>query len=64
MDCNDLGYLIVYDRSGHYITINHEKTIELCNKSIDEGIGLADIIKREIVHDLKLIKFMQDSGEM
>lgn len=60
MDCNDMGYMLVYDRSGHFIKIDHEKTVELCNKSIEEGIGLADIIRKEIVHDLKLIKFMDN----
>ncbi len=55
-----MGYMLVYDRSGHFIKIGHEKTVELCNKSIEEGIGLADIIRKEIVHDLKLIKFMDN----
>ncbi len=63
MDCGDMGYMIIYDRDGHFITVDHKRTVELCNRSVEEGIGIADIIKREIVHNLKLIKFMQDSDD-
>ncbi len=57
MDCEELGYLEIYDRTGHYITLNHEKTLELCEKSNEEMIPLPDIIKKYITKDLKMIKF-------
>ena len=37
---------------------DHETTVALCKKAQEEGVGIDDIIKREIEPDLKMIKFI------
>ncbi len=63
MQCDELGYMVIYSRNGHSVTINHKRTVELCMQAQKEGIELPKLIKREIVKDLKLIKFRYDGDE-
>ena len=60
MICEDLGYMILYSRSGRSVTLTHDETVELCHKAEDAGLELPKYIKREFMHDLKLIKFRYD----
>ena len=61
MICEDLGYMILYSRSGHSKTLTHEETVDLCHKAQDAGIDLPKYIMKEIMRDLKLIKFRYDN---
>jgi hypothetical protein len=58
IDCEDFGEILVYDRKGKQRTLDHETTVALCKKAQEEGVGIDDIIKREIEPDLKMIKFI------
>lgn len=58
IDCEDFGEILVYDRKGNQRTLDHESTVSLCRKAQEEGVGIDEIIKREIEPDLKMIKFV------
>ncbi len=58
MDCNDIGFIRIYDRTGHYIDISHEESVRICNETVETGIDIADIIRKRYMSNLKLIKFM------
>jgi hypothetical protein len=60
MICEDLGYMILYSRSGRSVTLTHHETVDLCHKAEDAGLELPKYIQREFMHDLKLIKFRYD----
>ena len=57
MICEDLGYMILYSRTGKSTILTHEETVEMCHKAQDAGLELPKYIMREFMHDLKLIKF-------
>ena len=57
MDYDDLGYIIIYRRNGTYIEISHDETVNLCKRALEVGIPLPELIKKEVMPDLKLIKF-------
>jgi len=50
--------IIVYDRAGKQRTLDHETTVSLCIKAQEEGIGIDEIIKREIEPNLKMLKII------
>ncbi|MCL4451804.1 MAG: hypothetical protein M1327_04170 [Candidatus Thermoplasmatota archaeon] len=58
IDCEDFGEIVIYNRKGSQKTLDHEATVALCRKAQEEGVGIEDIIKREIEPDLKMIKFL------
>ena len=58
IDCESFGEIVYYNRSGRSRTIDHETTVKLCKKAQEEGIGIEEIIKREIEPDLKMLKFV------
>jgi hypothetical protein len=60
MICEDLGYMILYNRSGKSITLTHEETLDLCLKSQEAGMELPKYIMKNYMKDLKLIKFRYD----
>lgn len=57
MKCDDLGYMILYRRSGDSVTLTHEETVEMCMKAEEAGMELPEYIMKEFMKDLKLIKF-------
>ncbi|QRF75086.1 hypothetical protein Thermo_00579 [Thermoplasmatales archaeon] len=57
LDCEDFGYIIIYTKTGTQKTLDHATTVNLCKKAQEEGVGIEEIIKREIEPALKLIKF-------
>ena len=57
IDCEDLGEMIIYTRTGEQRTIDHEITVKLCRQAQDEGAGIEEIIKRDLEPALKMIKF-------
>ncbi|OWP55510.1 MAG: hypothetical protein B2I17_09405 [Thermoplasmatales archaeon B_DKE] len=57
LDCEDFGYIIIYTKTGAQKTLDHATTVNLCKKAQEEGVGIEEIIKREIEPALKLIKF-------
>ncbi len=57
IDCDSFGEIIIYTRKGEQRTISHEETVLLCKKAQELGIGLDEIIKRDMEPDLKMIKF-------
>jgi len=60
MICEDLGYMILYRRSGKSLTLTHEETVDLCLKSQEAGMELPEYIMKNYIKDLKLIKFRYD----
>ncbi|MEM0139119.1 MAG: hypothetical protein QXZ44_00675 [Ferroplasma sp.] len=62
MECGDLGYMIIYSRNGHSRILSHDETVRLCMQSQNEGIELPKLIKRDLMPDLKLIKFRYDEN--
>ena len=57
IDCEDLGEMIIYTKTGEQRTIDHEITVKLCRQAQDEGAGIEEIIKRDLEPALKMIKF-------
>ncbi len=57
MICEDLGYMILYSRSGRSKTLTHAETVDLCLKSQEAGMDLPKYIMKNYMKDLKLIKF-------
>ena len=57
IDCEDLGEMIIYTKTGEQRTIDHEITVRLCRQAQDEGVGIEEIIKRDLEPTLKMIKF-------
>jgi hypothetical protein len=60
MICEDLGYMVLYNRSGRSVTLTHEETVNLCLKAQEAGLELPKYIMNEFMKDLKLIKFRYD----
>ncbi len=60
MICDDLGYMILYSRSGKSVRLTHQETVDLCLKSQEAGMDLPKYIIKEFMKDLKLIKFRYD----
>jgi hypothetical protein len=58
IDCENFGEIVIYNRKGQAKTIDHDTTVKLCKKAQEEGIGIEEIIKREIEPDLKMLKFV------
>ena len=61
MNCEDLGYMILYSRTGKYTILTHEETVDMCRKAQDAGLELSKYIMKEFMHDLKLIKFRYEN---
>ena len=57
IDCEDLGEMIIYTKTGEQRTIDHETTVKLCRQAQEEGSGIEEIIKRNLEPALKMIKF-------
>lgn len=60
MKCEDLGYMILYKRSGDSVMLTHDETVILCLKAQEAGMELPKYIMKEFMKDLKLIKFRYD----
>jgi hypothetical protein len=58
IDCEDFGEIQIYTKSGVRRTIDHETTVNLCKKAQEEGVGIDEIIKRDIEPDLKTLRFV------
>lgn len=56
IDCDALGTLIIYLKDGRKFELDHEKTVEVCNRSLDEGRSMDQIIRDEMYPDLKLLR--------
>jgi len=57
IDCEDFGEMVIYTKKGDQRTIDHEATVKLCRQAQEEGVGIEDIIKRDVEPALKMIKF-------
>lgn len=57
IDCEDFGEMVIYTKKGDQRTIDHETTVKLCRQAQEEGVGIEDIIKRDVEPALKMIKF-------
>ncbi len=57
IDCEDFGEMIIYTKTGEQRTIDHEITVKLCRRAQEEGVGIEEIIKRDLEPSLKMIKF-------
>jgi len=60
MICEDLGYMILYNRSGRSVILTHDETVNLCLKAQEAGLELPKYIMKNYMKDLKLIKFRYD----
>ena len=60
MICEDLGYMILYNRSGRSVILTHGETVALCLKAQEAGMELPKYIMKNYMKDLKLIKFRYD----
>ncbi|AAT44066.1 hypothetical protein [Picrophilus oshimae] len=58
MNCDDIGFIRIYDRNGHYVDISHEDSVNICSEAVETGNDIADIIRKRYMRNLKLIKFM------
>ncbi len=58
IDCKNFGEIVIYDRDGKQRTLDHETTVSLCLKAQEDGIGIDEVIKREIEPNLKMLKFI------
>ena len=61
MNCEDLGYMILYSRTGKSTILTHEETVDMCRKAQDAGLDLSKYIMKEFMHDLKLITFRYEN---
>ena len=57
IDCEGFGEMVIYTKKGDQRTIDHETTVKLCKQAQEEGVGIEDIIKRDLEPALKMIKF-------
>ncbi|MEM0156321.1 MAG: hypothetical protein QW597_06975 [Thermoplasmataceae archaeon] len=58
IECESLGKILLYDRSGKQHLLDHETTVRMCELAQEEGIGIDEAIKRNIEPSLKLLKFL------
>ncbi|MCL4444565.1 MAG: hypothetical protein M1464_02815 [Candidatus Thermoplasmatota archaeon] len=57
IDCEDFGEMVIYTKTGDQRTIDHKTTVKLCRQAQEEGVGIEEIIKRDLEPALKMIKF-------
>lgn len=58
INCEDFGEIQIYTKAGRTRTLDHETTVRLCRQAQEEGVGVDEIIKREIEPDLKTLRFI------
>jgi hypothetical protein len=58
IDCEDFGEIQISTKNGTRKIIDHETTVRLCKQAQDEGVGVDEIIKREIEPDIKTLRFI------
>jgi hypothetical protein len=58
INCEDFGEIRIYTKSGINRTLDHETTVRLCKQAQEEGIGIDEIIKRDVKPELKTLRFI------
>ncbi|WP_393972056.1 hypothetical protein OXIME_000659 [Oxyplasma meridianum] len=58
IDCEDFGEIQIYTKAGGRKIIDHETTVRLCKQAQEEGIGIDEIIKRDVEPELKTLRFV------
>lgn len=58
INCEDFGEIRIYTKSGSNRTLDHETTVRLCKQAQEEGIGIDEIIKRDVEPELKTLRFI------
>ncbi|MHB1811952.1 MAG: hypothetical protein ACYCPR_06015 [Thermoplasmataceae archaeon] len=58
INCEDFREIRIYTKSGINRTLDHETTVRLCKQAQEEGIGIDEIIKRDVEPELKTLRFI------
>jgi hypothetical protein len=58
IDCEDFGEIQIYTKAGSRKILDHETTVRLCRQAQEEGVGIDEIIKRDVEPDLKTLRFI------
>ena len=58
INCEDLGEVQISNKKGIRKTLDHETTVKLCLKAQEEGIGIDEVIRREVEPELKTLRFV------